>query len=61
MTNTDMPGETLTMTRGLLEDFKRYAANQEREEIIENLRNLAASRSQINLIGIIALLQSGDV
>lgn len=49
------------MTRGLLEDFKRYAANQEREEIIENLRNLAASRSQINLIGIIALLQSGDV
>ena len=49
------------MTRGLLEDFKRNAAYQEREAIIEKLRNLAESRSQINLVGIIALLQSGDV
>jgi hypothetical protein len=56
-----MPGETLTMTRGLLEDFKRHAAQTEREEIIAKLEDLAKNRSQINLVGAIALLKSGSV
>ena len=61
MRNINMPGETLTMTRGLLEDFKRHAAQTEREEIIAKLEDLAKNRSQINLVGAIALLKSGSV
>jgi magnesium transporter len=42
-------------------DILSFFSEKEREAIIEKLRNLAESRSQINLVGIIALLQSGDV
>jgi hypothetical protein len=58
---TNIPGETLTMTRGLLEDFKRHAAQAEREAIINKLKDLSSSRSQITLAGAIVLLQSDSV
>ncbi len=47
----------LTMSRELLEDYKRQARAEEREQIVEFLKLLALDPSGINLQGAIAQLQ----
>jgi hypothetical protein len=47
----------LTMSRELLEDYKRQARAEERESIIKFLELLALDPSGINLQGAIAQLQ----
>lgn len=37
MRNTNMQNETLTMTRGLLEDFQKFAKRNEQERILKIL------------------------
>jgi hypothetical protein len=48
----------LTMSRDLLEDFKRQARDSERIEIIDFLKLLALDPSGINLQGVIKLLEN---
>jgi hypothetical protein len=38
MKNTNTSSETLTMTRGLLEDFQRFAKQNEQERIVSILQ-----------------------
>lgn len=47
----------LTMSRELLEDYKRQARTEERENIVEFLKLLALDPSGINLQGAINLLE----
>jgi hypothetical protein len=49
----------LTMSRGLLEDYKRQARADERESIIDFLKLLALDPSGINLHGAIKQLENG--
>lgn len=48
----------LTMSRELLEDYKRHARDSERIEIIDFLKLLALDSSGINLQGAITLLEN---
>jgi hypothetical protein len=58
ITNKD---DSLTMSRALLDDFKRYAARDERNNIIKFLEDLEENSNQISLSGAIALLKNkGD-
>lgn len=50
----------LTMSRELLEDFKRQARDSERIEIIDFLKLLALDPSGINLQGAITKLEHYD-
>jgi hypothetical protein len=50
----------LTMSRELLEDFKRQARDSERIDIIDYLKELANDRSGINLHGAILKLENVD-
>jgi hypothetical protein len=50
----------LTMSRELLEDFKRQARDSERIEIIDYLKELAQDPSGINLYGAITKLENGN-
>jgi hypothetical protein len=47
----------LTMSRDLLEDFKRQARDSERIDIIDFLKLLALDPSGVNLQGAITLLE----
>jgi len=49
----------LTMSRELLEDYKRQARAEEREAIIDFLKLLALDPSGINLRGAITQLENG--
>lgn len=49
----------LTMSRELLEDYKRQARAEEREQIIDFLKLLTLDPSGINLKGAIVQLESG--
>lgn len=49
----------LTMSRELLEDYKRQAKAEEREAIIDFLKLLALDPSGINLHGAITQLENG--
>ncbi len=48
----------LTMSRELLEDYKRHARDSERIDIIDFLKLLALDSSGINLQGAITLLEN---
>lgn len=61
MRNTNLPGETLTMTRALLEDFKRYAARDEKAKIINIIRNDKRLKTMGAVDYIISLLDEDDV
>lgn len=59
--NTGNKTDSLTMSRALLDDFKRYAARDERNNIIKFLEDLDQNGNQVNLGGAISLLkQRGD-
>jgi hypothetical protein len=47
----------LTMSRELLEDYKRYAAKEKQDSIIKFLEELDSSDDEINLKGAIVLLK----